>query len=304
MIMYLKDGSKIHIKEKNKGSFTKWCGGNVTNECIQRGKNSSNPKIRKKAIFAQNARRFKHQSGGVVTFDEKLKSMPNLLPEITVKPNREESIRRRWRLEEMIPDKDLRQAYLKRLSEYGDDGFKFISEKEEGRTPINSFSITYDKPLIDTNDYLDRLYNLWQHVGKPSIKNSKDNPFSFIIGKDRPMNSPTGNMYISQTHPSIEAELAHSYQYTHPETKYGKFDSIPFLSGNLPADMKVDDKTAYDRHGTFEHEAHSVIQPQIESYLRGDQSLDQINKTIKGFYARKPRPRTEGRPRVYGELWK
>jgi len=52
ILEFLKNGSGIHIKEKNKGSFTRWCGGNVTEECIRRGKNSSNPKIRKKATFA------------------------------------------------------------------------------------------------------------------------------------------------------------------------------------------------------------------------------------------------------------
>lgn len=66
MIIYLKDGAKIHIKKKNRGSFTKWCGGNVTEECIRRGKNSSNPKIRKKATFADNARHFKHKDGGII----------------------------------------------------------------------------------------------------------------------------------------------------------------------------------------------------------------------------------------------
>ena len=61
-----KKGNKIHIKESQKGSFTKWCGGNVTSECIQRGKNSSNPKIRKKATFAANARKWKHRFGGQI----------------------------------------------------------------------------------------------------------------------------------------------------------------------------------------------------------------------------------------------
>ena len=66
ILEFLKNGSGIHIKEKNKGSFTRWCGGNVTEECIRRGKNSSNPKIRKKATFADNARHFKHKKGGKV----------------------------------------------------------------------------------------------------------------------------------------------------------------------------------------------------------------------------------------------
>ena len=65
-ISYLKKGGGIHIKKKNRGSFTRWCGGNVTEECIRKGKNSSNPKIRKKAIFAANARKWKHQEGGII----------------------------------------------------------------------------------------------------------------------------------------------------------------------------------------------------------------------------------------------
>lgn len=58
--------SGIKIKEKNKGSFTEYCGGKVTNECIQRAKNSPNPAIRKKAVFAENARKWKHQEGGEI----------------------------------------------------------------------------------------------------------------------------------------------------------------------------------------------------------------------------------------------
>lgn len=54
-IPILKKGG-IHIKKKNRGSFTEWCGGKVTQECINKGKNSNNPKIRKKATFADNAR--------------------------------------------------------------------------------------------------------------------------------------------------------------------------------------------------------------------------------------------------------
>ena len=77
-INYLKNGgevkrllkkggkNKIHIKKENRGKFTEYCGGKVTSECIQRGKNSSNPVIRKRATFAANVRKFKHQSGGIL----------------------------------------------------------------------------------------------------------------------------------------------------------------------------------------------------------------------------------------------
>ena len=59
-----KDGGGIHIKKKNRGKFTAYCGGKVTSECIARGKRSSSPTIRKRATFAANARKWKHDDGG------------------------------------------------------------------------------------------------------------------------------------------------------------------------------------------------------------------------------------------------
>lgn len=56
-------GGGIHIKKKNRGKFTDYCGGNVTSECIQRGLHSSNPTTRKRANFARNARKW-HSFGG------------------------------------------------------------------------------------------------------------------------------------------------------------------------------------------------------------------------------------------------
>ena len=68
IIEIIKKGNKIHIKKSTRGSFTSYCGGKVTNECIQKGKNSPDPAIRKKATFAQNARGWakKHQFGGII----------------------------------------------------------------------------------------------------------------------------------------------------------------------------------------------------------------------------------------------
>ena len=68
-IDYLKEGSKIHIKKKNRGKFTDYCGGKVTEECIRKGKNSSNPTTRKRANFAWVARhKFHHKDGGVLNY--------------------------------------------------------------------------------------------------------------------------------------------------------------------------------------------------------------------------------------------
>lgn len=59
-----KEGGGIHIKKENRGKFTEYCGGKVTSECIARGKRSSSPTIRKRATFAANARKWKHDDGG------------------------------------------------------------------------------------------------------------------------------------------------------------------------------------------------------------------------------------------------
>jgi hypothetical protein len=52
-----KKGGRIHIKKKNRGKFTEYCGGKVTEECIARGKRSKNPLTRKRANFASAVRK-------------------------------------------------------------------------------------------------------------------------------------------------------------------------------------------------------------------------------------------------------
>lgn len=61
-----KKGGEIKIKKKNRGKFTSYCGGTVTDECIRKGKNSPDPKIRRRATFAANARTWKHFNGGKI----------------------------------------------------------------------------------------------------------------------------------------------------------------------------------------------------------------------------------------------
>ena len=73
MGLNLKKGNKIYIKPSKRGSFTSYCGGKVTNECIQKGKNSPNAAIRKKATFAANARKWKHEQGGEIEYVDGLR---------------------------------------------------------------------------------------------------------------------------------------------------------------------------------------------------------------------------------------
>ena len=65
-VPYFKKGKGIHIKKKNRGKFTEYCGGEVTQKCIDKAKKSKNPTLRKRATFADNARKWKHQEGGLI----------------------------------------------------------------------------------------------------------------------------------------------------------------------------------------------------------------------------------------------
>ena len=62
----LKKGSGIHIKKQNRGKFTEYCDGKVTQECIDKAKKSGNKKLVKRAVFAENARKRKHKSGAKI----------------------------------------------------------------------------------------------------------------------------------------------------------------------------------------------------------------------------------------------
>ena len=70
ILEFLKNGSGIHIKKKNRGKFTEYCGGTVTDECIRRAKSSGNPTLVKRATFAANARKWKHKEGGIIKADD------------------------------------------------------------------------------------------------------------------------------------------------------------------------------------------------------------------------------------------
>lgn len=62
--------TKIHIKKKNRGKFTDYCGGTVTQSCIDRAKKSGNPTLKKRAVFAENSKSWskkkKYLTGGII----------------------------------------------------------------------------------------------------------------------------------------------------------------------------------------------------------------------------------------------
>ena len=71
---WLKDARKKMERRGTVGAFREYCGGSVTDQCIERGLNSNNPLTRKRAQFAKNVRRM--QDGGPMQPMQPIQAQP------------------------------------------------------------------------------------------------------------------------------------------------------------------------------------------------------------------------------------
>ena len=123
--------SGIKIKEKNKGKFTEYCGGKVTDECIARAKNSNNPILRKRAVFAENARAWKHQQGGIFqTSNVPSLNLSQLFIDYDATPLSEEKplSRDQYFLLKDQPQWQLRPSLQRKIQQYEDDQWREFAE--------------------------------------------------------------------------------------------------------------------------------------------------------------------------------
>lgn len=162
-----KKGNKIHIKKANRGKFTDYCGGEVTNECIQRGKHSSNPAVRKRATFAANARKWKHKLGGVVKADDGMKFTINdgLVLGSQLIGNIANSIQQNKFIDSQIKANKAQNEYLKSqiwnnsLSKAKEDYYTKQFEKDQKK--LNS-----GEPLIINSSPTVAEHSIWDMASK------------------------------------------------------------------------------------------------------------------------------------------
>lgn len=170
-----------------------------------------------------------------------------ILPEITIRPPKDNAV---YKTNYMIPNKELRNQFYESID---DD---------------------YDQRL-----YINRLWDLYNKAQKPTIKSTRSKlniliPIGQKIGtvkgdRDRANYNPYFNtMFVSPdfTADDVEAELAHAYQFygTDASRKYGWLKAITSI---IPPDIKINGKSGYDRYGSLEFNAHSIIQPLFNWYL-------------------------------------
>ena len=199
MILYLKNG--IHIKKENRGKFTSYCGGKVTSSCIAKAKSSGNPKLVKRAVFAQNARKWKHQSGGVIKAQDGI-SIPMKNEEDVSRINRSNKNKAKGLFKGLISGKvvpsipiigDMIQSAYKGWIDPETTVNTGAPEILPGRVPMSSYRNA--KVVLKGNQYneafvnfVDRLVGRKPITGKPNFDyvdlKSETIPKGFIKGNE------------------------------------------------------------------------------------------------------------------------
>lgn len=158
------------------------------------------------------------------------------LPEVTVKPGLKTKIG---------------SAQMKAM--FGDSPYKSRIVRQMDNLGYNQ----------SQTELLSNLYNIWLQAQAPS-STSKDSLFNIVTGKGRAMYDPiTNSMTSIHNYDDFISELAHAYQF---KTKEGEKYKGTWYD-KLPGDIKVNGKEGYERPSHYEYQAHTVLQPILESRI-------------------------------------
>lgn len=178
------------------------------------------------------------------------------LPEITIRPPKDNAV---YKAKYMIPNKELRNAFYE---------------------SINSGDIdVIEDDLLDSRMYVNRLWNLYNKSGKPTIKPiSRRSQLPLRLAEkvgllkysdNRANYNPiTNTMYVDPEYAAEEiiAELSHAYQFYGTDTPRNWKWMKQFLS-RPNGDMVINNKNGYDTPGSLEHTAHKIIEPAFYRYV-------------------------------------
>lgn len=196
------------------------------------------------------------------------------LPEIVIRPPKDNAVKK---IVEMIPNDKLRSSFYNTID--------FSDEPEF---------------FVDNRNYINRLWQLYNKSDRPNIRPISNKGDIINIGQNlgiikgensRAHYDPISHtMYVNPDRAAndIVAELAHAYQFRGTDTPRDLNWMLQFLS--LPGDIKINGVDGYHRPGNLEYNAHMIIEPRFNTYLRSNhQSYDQLYNRIQRGYNIKPK---------------
>lgn len=248
-IPFLKKGG-IHIKKKNKGLFTKYCNGKVTEECIQKGKNSPDPKIRKRATFAANSRRWskKHSEGGELTPEDSVR-LVKLKPRFNGPDASDEEFFNTWNFKK--DDSDVANYFNSYLNS---KGFGRIINNQnkwwESRHPYRKF---YSNPDQGTKVWFDiakqiepSRYTATMHTDLSATYTlPEDNHRTLIVGQ-----KPYDNFIPT---------FVMAHEYAHGKAPYTVFGAKQFDKASAQAEALNQNTNTKPGHDSRREEKHADI---------------------------------------------
>lgn len=164
------------------------------------------------------------------------------------------------------------------------------------RTALYQLAEDYTKKH-SSNYGVNRLLDLYQYAGKPSVQEVNTGIYSIIPskfpnGKSRAFYNPSfDTMYLGRNQETLHqygdsynpsdlaAELAHPYHLKVSNKSPLRAITDAIFRGR--ADKKVNGKTAYQRHGDVEYQTHQIVQPEMRYYVDSEESLDNFNKRLQ-----------------------
>lgn len=133
---------------------------------------------------------------------------------------------------------------------------------------------------IDTNQFVKRIYNVWNEAGRPSITNNKS-IVNYISDPYRANYSPIFNkIYRAITLRDVIAELAHPIQ----DKKGNKKGFLKYITQFPKAIIGeiTGDRSHYDDNNHYEGETHNIIEPELYDYIIENKPTKYINKKAMG----------------------
>lgn len=210
-------GTKIHIKEKNKMKFTEYCDGEVTQNCIDKAKNSENPTLKKRAIFAENARSWKHAKGGQLIPKRKIGYILDYDPKnpYHVHNNGEKIV---ITPEQYEKHKD--EPYFANIRKQVEEHQAAYPEPEYTETPNPEYRKVYANVRAASNQHIkehnfnNQIYKGYTPAPYPYMRNSVDGVVTDKEGNlYRPMTAADAGKGVTPMFTTTERNRIHGHEY-------------------------------------------------------------------------------------------
>lgn len=210
-------GSNIHIKKKNKMKFTEYCNGEVTQNCIDKAKNSGNPTLKKRAIFAESSRSWKHAKGGQLIPKHKIGYILDYDPKnpYHVHSNGEKIV---ITPEQYEKHKD--EPYFANIRKQVEEHQAAYPEPEYTETPNPEYRRVYENVKAASNQHINehkfsnQIYKGYTPVPYPYMRNSVDGVVTDKEGNlYRPMTVADAGKGVTPMFTTTERNRTHGHEY-------------------------------------------------------------------------------------------